>query len=84
VYIKSLLSLALEIHFFTDSCVSWPIVFNLAIDQAGAHTTSIKNKDGNSDKSSNCSGFDGLCLVQSISKSPKKNSTGMMVDVLEF
>jgi hypothetical protein len=54
-----LLSLALEIHFYTDSCVSWPIVFNLAIDQAGAHTTSIKNKDGNSDKFSNCSGFDG-------------------------
>jgi hypothetical protein len=48
-YVKSLLSLALEIHFYTDSCVSWPIVFNLAIDHTGAHTTSIKNKDGNSD-----------------------------------
>lgn len=83
-YIKSLLSLALEIHFYTDSCVSWPVVFNLAIDQAGAHTMSIKNKDGNSDKFSNCSDFDGFCLVESIYKSPKKNSTGMMVDILEF
>ncbi len=83
-YIKSLLSLALEIHFYTDSCVSWPVVFNLAIDQAAAHTMSIKNKDGNSDKFSNCSDFDGFCLVESIYKSPKKNSTGMMVDILEL
>ncbi len=81
-HIKYLLSLALEIHFNTDSCVSWPIVFNLSIDQAGAHTISIKNKDGNSDKFSNCSGFDGLCMVESTSKSPKKNSTGMMVEIL--
>jgi hypothetical protein len=36
-YIKSLLSLAVELHFYTDSCVSWPIVFNLALIKQG-HT----------------------------------------------